>query len=161
MIRDWSVENPVTEDTGWFENLLADYTRLFIGPDKVLAPPWESVFVQEGRLVFTETTLNVRYWYRRFGFELENLHTEPDDHIGLELIFMSNLASLALQAVEIGQPEEYQRYLQAQANFYKAHLGRWAVTFFDQLYEYAHTDFFRGLARLGRSAIAALDDQLA
>jgi TorA maturation chaperone TorD len=161
LIQNWSAEHPVAEGADWFESLLEDYTRLFIGPDKVLAPPWESVFVQEGRLVFTETTLNVRHFYRRFGFELENLHKEPDDHIGLELVFLSNLANLALQTLETGQSEEYQRYVQAQADFYQAHLGRWAMAFFNQLFDYARTDFYRGLARLCRSAIEALEDRFA
>ena len=161
LIQKWNKENPVAEDGAWFEALLEDYTRLFIGPEKVLAPPWESVFVQEGRLVFTEATLNVRRWYRRFGFEIENVHKEPDDHIGLELVFVTNLASKALKASEAGQPDELQRLMQAQKDFYQAHLGKWAVTYFDQLYDYARTDFYRGLARLGRSAMHALEIQLA
>ena len=157
LIQKWTHEHAPAGDDGWFDTLLHDYTRLFIGPDKVLAPPWESVFVQEGRLVFTETTLEVRQWYRRFGLELENLHKEPDDHIGLELAFIANLATQAGQALEAGQEAEYQRLMQAQADFYQAHLGRWAVPYFDQLFEYARTDYFRGLGRLGRGVIYALE----
>lgn len=160
LIQNWTNENFGNGTTGWFDRLLGDYTRLFIGPDKVLAPPWESVFVQEGRLVFTETTLNVRRWYRRFGLELENLHKEPDDHIGIELAFMANLANLAGQALEAGRLQEYDRLMQAQQDFYQEHLGRWAVTYFDQLYDYARTDFFRGLARLGRGVIFELEKQI-
>lgn len=157
LIQKWTQEHAPGLDAGWFDTLLHDYTRLFIGPDKVLAPPWESVFVQEGRLVFTETTLEVRQWYRRFGLELENLHKEPDDHIGLELAFLANLAGQAVEALETGEEVEYQRLMQAQADFYAAHLGRWSVPYFDQLFEYARTDYFRGLGRLGRGVIFALE----
>lgn len=160
LIHNWTNEHFSNGTSGWFDPLLGDYTRLFIGPDKVLAPPWESVFVQEGRLVFTETTLNVRHWYRRFGLELENLHKEPDDHIGIELAFMANLANLAGRALEAGRAQEYDRLMQAQADFYREHLGRWATTYFDQLYDYARTDFFRGLARLGRCVIFELEKQI-
>lgn len=32
--------------------LTGDYYRLFVGPDTVLAPPWESVYRHEDRLIF-------------------------------------------------------------------------------------------------------------
>src|SRR5690606_18008417 len=43
-----------------FEALRWDYTRLFIGPDRLPAPPWESAYLTEERLLFQEPTLEVR-----------------------------------------------------------------------------------------------------
>ena len=50
-----------------FEALRWDYTRLFIGPDRLPAPPWESAYLTEERLLFQEPTLEVRRAYRKYG----------------------------------------------------------------------------------------------
>ena len=74
-----------------FEELRDDYTRLFIGPGKVLAPPWESPYIQKERVIFQVDTLKVREWYQRYGLESIRKYKEPDDHIGLELAFTAHL----------------------------------------------------------------------
>jgi TorA maturation chaperone TorD len=152
LMNAWIDQHYPNSDPDWFEALRDDYTRLFIGPDKVLAPPWESVFVKEGRMIFTETTLQVRNWYRKFGLVSEKLYKEPDDHISLEFMFLTHLAGQTILAIEAGSLENSNHYLAAQKEFCEDHLSRWAVVFFDQLYDYARTDFFRGLARLGKGA---------
>src|SRR3972149_6655669 len=86
----------LTDET--FLDLQEDYSRLFIGPGKVIAPPWESVFFNEARQTFQEQTLQVRNWYRRFGLEPEKIYHEPDDHIGLELTFLAHLANQAFRS---------------------------------------------------------------
>ena len=68
-----------------------DYLRLFVGLGMPLAPPWESAWASDARLIFQRETLDVRYWYRSAGLEVANLHAEPDDHIGLELEFIGAL----------------------------------------------------------------------
>lgn len=150
LVNVWINQHYQNCDPDWFEDLRDDYTRLFIGPDKVLAPPWESVFVKEGRMIFTETTLQVRHWYRKFGLVSEKLYKEPDDHISLEFMFLTHLAGQAMRAIESGNPENSSQYLAAQKEFCEHHLSRWAIVFFDQLHDYARTDFYRGLARIGK-----------
>ena len=44
------------------------YTKLFIGPAKLPAPPWESVYATGEPLLFQESTLAVREAYRRAGY---------------------------------------------------------------------------------------------
>ena len=68
-----------------------DYLRLFVGLGMPLAPPWESTWANDARLLFQRETLDVRYWYRSAGLELARLHHDPDDHIGLELEFVGLL----------------------------------------------------------------------
>jgi len=150
LMNAWIDQHYQNGDPDWFQELRDDYTRLFIGPDKVLAPPWESVFVKEGRMIFTETTLQVRNWYRKFGLVSEKLYQEPDDHISLEFMFLTHLAGMAIRSIESGNPEIASQSLETQKEFCEHHLAPWAAVFFDQLYDYARTDFFRGLARLGK-----------
>ena len=68
-----------------------DYLRLFVGLGMPLAPPWESAWANDARLLFQRETLDVRYWYRSAGLQLARLHRDPDDHIGLELEFIGLL----------------------------------------------------------------------
>jgi TorA maturation chaperone TorD len=71
LLKKWE-ENGLTDES--FEHMQADYMRLFIGPGKVIAAPWESVYFNEDRMTFQVQTLDVRNWYRRFGLESEKIH---------------------------------------------------------------------------------------
>lgn len=127
-------------------DLKVDYTRLFTGIKKVPVAPWESVYFSDERLVFQAQTLDVRSWYRRYGLEAVNLHQEPDDHIGLELAFVSHLAKLGVAALEAKDEETFEALLQAQRNFLKGHLLRWGPLWCNLIDRYAETDFYRGIA---------------
>lgn len=155
LLNRWG-QSPVEIDESMLQDLNVDSTRLFFGPGRVLAPLWESVYFTEERLVFQESTLDVRRWYQRFGLELENLHKEPDDHIALEMAFVAHLASSVVQALEIGDEEECERLLQAQREFADVHLLKWAAVWCQQVIENAHTDFYQGIALLTRGALAEL-----
>ena len=152
MLNQWSQQSDKISKE-MIQDLNIDNTRLFVGLGRVLAPVWESVHFTEERLVFQESTLEVRRWYQRFGLEPENLHKEPDDHIALEMAFIAHLASLAVQALDIGDREQCEKLLQAQREFCSAHLIRWAPLWSQQVLENAKTDFYRGIALLTRGAL--------
>jgi TorA maturation chaperone TorD len=147
---------PAGIDESMFQDLKIDNTRLFFGPGRVLAPLWESVYFTEERLVFQESTLDVRRWYQRFGLEPENLHKEPDDHIALEMAFIAHLASLSVHSLEKGEEQECEKLLRAQRDFANEHLLKWAAVWCQQVFENARTDFYRGIALLTRGALAEL-----
>lgn len=133
-----------------FDSLRTDYTHLFIGLGTVLAPPWESTYFNNERLLFQVQTLQVREWYRKFGLQAEKLHSEPDDHIGLELAFIAYLSGLALRALQEEDEASFNRFLDAQRHFIRTHPLKWAPNFCDQVEQHARTDFYRGLALLTR-----------
>lgn len=116
-----------------------DYDRLFVGPEHLPAPPWESVYRSEERLVFNRPTLQVRARYRKEGLAVEHPGT-PDDHIGLELLFMALLAERRAEG-DIGAGL-------AQREFLECHLLKWAQSFCSDLFVVAATDLYRGLALL-------------
>jgi putative dimethyl sulfoxide reductase chaperone len=143
-----------------FEHMQADYTRLFIGPGKVIAAPCESVYFGEERLTFQEQTLDVRNWYRRFGLEAEKKYREPDDHIGLELLFLAHLAAQGIQALNEQDNTRFEEILKAQREFLMQHPGAWALTWCSLVEKNARTDFYIGLAHLIRGALAGLSEIL-
>jgi TorA maturation chaperone TorD len=138
------------------KELQVDYTNLFTGMRKLPVSPWESVYFSKERLVFQEQTMDVRAWYRRYGLEVLNLKKEPDDHIGLELLFVGHLAQLGLMALEASNESEYEQTLAAQGDFLAKHLFLWVPLWCQQILEYAQTDFYRGLALIIRGAMIEL-----
>jgi len=134
-----------------FEALRWDYTRLFIGPDRLPAPPWESAYLTEERLLFQESTLEVRRAYRKYGLLPRNFPHEADDHIGFELEFMARLCRLA--ADEEGTPRE--QVLADQRAFLHEHLQRWVPAFARDVEAHATTGFFRGAAGLLKGFLEA------
>ena len=137
-------------------DLKADYTRLFVGTIQLPLSPWESVYYNEERLLFQESTTDVRRWYRRFGLQAINLRKEPDDHIGLELAFMAHLAQHALVELSFDDQSAFHEVLERQREFSQRHLLLWTPLWCTQMVEYAQTPFYRGLALLLRGALDEL-----
>ncbi len=123
----------------YMERLAADYQRLFIGPGSIPAPPWESVYCSREKLLFGEPDLLVRHAYRRDGLMVK--HSEPADHIALELAFMAYLC-------RIGSKEKKRFYeiLHTQQNFLEEHLLQWISRWGDDIIQNSQTVFWRNLA---------------
>ena len=114
------------------EAIEQDYLRLFVGLGMPLAPPWESAWANDARLLFHRETLDVRYWYRSAGLELANLHSEPDDHIGYELEFIGLL-------LERGDAE-------TAARFAREHPMAWANRWAAAVSANARAPFYRQMS---------------
>lgn len=109
--------------------LSSEYTKLFIGPGKLPAPPWESVFVSRDGILFTEQTLAVREAYRAWGLQAVKCRQEPDDHLATELDFMSTLAARTEESFQSGDKEACRALLVAQGDFLAKHLLAWIGDF--------------------------------
>lgn len=153
LLKRWTEENGHSLDDDAFEDVVLDYNRLFVGPDEVFAPPWESVYFNENRLTLQEETLAVRRWYRRFGLESLKVHNEPDDHVGLELSFLAYLIGKTIEALEQEGSAGATRYLEAQRQFIAEHLGKWIDLWAERVQAEAKTDFWPGVALLAEDAV--------
>ncbi len=127
------MRNSLLGDSGALKKIEGEYTRLFIGPAKLPAPPWESVYVSGEPLLFQESTLAVREAYLREGFRAAGYPHEADDHVATELNFMAALCKRALDAYESGDTELCRSTLEAQAHFLSEHLLVWIREFSDRL----------------------------
>lgn len=70
-----------------------DFNNLFIGPDILKAPPYESCYLNPERTLMQTETMRVRAKYREAGLEVAKKNVEPDDFIGFELEFLLFLLS--------------------------------------------------------------------
>jgi len=131
--------------TGEIAKLQIDHARLFIGPYKLLAPPYGSVYLEDGVLM-GNSTVDVEDFYREEGMEASD--QEVPDHIAAELEFMYVLIGKEIEAVEAGDFDTANRYRQKQKAFLGVHLGAWTAEFADRVQQNAQTEFYRTLGLL-------------
>ncbi len=131
-----------------FEAVRVDYTRLFVGAQKVAAPLWESVHFSRERMVFQERTLQVRAAYRAYNLEVEGFQHEPDDHLASELLFAAHLARIAKEKLDAGDEEGFERVVSDQHDFLEEHPNSWVEGWRDLILEKSNSNLYRGLSML-------------
>ncbi len=136
--------------------LQADYAALFVGPAKLKAPPWESVYLSRDHILFEKQTVEVRAFYAVYGLQTTRLHVEPDDHFGLELLFLAHLFGRALAQQEANDPAGQAQMMSGVSQFAQAHLLQWAEPFLARVVYHAQTDYYRGLAYLTGGMLSSL-----
>lgn len=122
------------------EDLLEDYENLFVGLASILAPPWESVYETEDRLLFGESELQVRRFYRNFGLDVSK--KEPADHLAFQLAFMSRLCSIE----DYADSSKVKKNIKGQMDFLNNHLLSWTYKWYDEVAENAKTKFWRDIS---------------
>ena len=121
------------QNPAFLEETKDEYTRLFIGPVSLVAPPWESVYGQKDAMLFQESTLEVRNTYRQYGLIPEGYPHVADDSLALELHFMALLAQRGLDAFYAGKNDELTADLTGSSDFLKKHLLVWVPKFLERM----------------------------
>ena len=134
-------DSPARDD---LERHKVDYARLFLGPFKLLAPPYGSVYLEDGKFM-SNSTLEVRDLYRQQGLDI--ILKDAPDHITVELEFMHCLALKEAQAINDFETEQIASLREQQAFFLHRHLGIWVKEFAHRIKTNAQTDFYQSLGR--------------
>ena len=135
-----------------YENLMKEFTILFVGPFRLPVQPYEAWWVTGklgGELL---AKLKGEYWNADISKSQEFIETE--DHIGFELKFMHYLCEETLAA---DTEKRRRECLKLQRNFFDEHILKWIPIFCDALYYYEASDFYKGIAKLTKGFIM-LDD---
>jgi putative dimethyl sulfoxide reductase chaperone len=127
------------------KRLQEEYNRLFVGPNALPAPLWESVYLGSEHLLFEEVTLEVRKCYRRYGLNFIRESKEPDDHIVIELEFLSYLIQKSIDCEDV---ETKKRLLDDQYAFLNNHLLKWCSFFCELLSKSTQFELYKGAALL-------------
>ena len=125
-----------------------EYMRLFIGPEKLIAPPWESVYRSKEGLLFQGSTLTVREIYRKEGYLPEGYPNVPDDSLALELAFMTRMAEKSLAALRNDQADEFLRTLSVQESFLRFHLLYFVPKLLERMEASAFRLFYPQMTRI-------------
>ena len=126
----------------------ADFMALFVGPERMLATPYESVYLSNKPLVFQEHTMEVRAEYAKHDLMPEKFQQEPDDHISLEIDFIARLTEKCMTELRAERWAKARKLVQTQQKFLDAHLLKWAYFFGDKVMKNAKTDFYRGIGKM-------------
>jgi len=102
-----------------------EYTRLFLGPDQLIAPPWESCYTAKERALFQESTLQVRSWYQQYSYVPAGYPSHPDDHISLMMHFLALTTERAKDCLTQELLCGYRSLLEGQKLFEKNHILNW------------------------------------
>lgn len=130
------------------DSLLLDYTRLFLGPNHIIAKPYGSVWLEGGNTVMGESTVAVLELYQEGGFDMSEEFREVPDHIAVELEFLYLLIYRENEAHRNGQPEALQAKAALRKRLIDEHLGRWVGPFTTAVRAGAQSSYFRQLAEL-------------
>ena len=133
------------------DSLTVDYTKLFMGPYQVLAPPYGSVYLENARIVMGDSTMDAKHRYQEAGLNLTI--KEPPDHVAIELEFMYFLVYREVEAIISDNETNIAFYLKKQKDFLQNHLGKWVSEFTDNISANAETGFYQDVARITKSLV--------
>jgi len=128
-------------------DLLVAYSRLFIGPGSVPAPPYGSVYL-DGGVLMGPTTLAVAKSYREAGLVVDPLAAELPDHISLMLGFLHFVSLREAIAARNGEVGEAARWAEGRERFETEHLAPWAGKFTAKVQEAEPVPLYAAAARL-------------
>lgn len=131
------------------EDLLWDYTKLFLGPYRLPCPPWESVYTSPKRLLMQEAYDAVSDFYRQAGLSIGDPNV-LQDHVGAELSFLA-----VLYGKMETEPSNAPHHKELAERFLAEHPRRWIPAFSVDMEKAADTEFYKVLARATRDLIAA------
>lgn len=128
------------------DRLLLDYTRLFLGPNQIIAKPYGSIWLEGGNTVMGESTMAALKLYEEGGFDMSEAFREVPDHIAVELEFLYLLIFRENEAHRNG--EALQGKMDLRKRFLDRHLGRWVGPFSSAVIAGAQSAFYHRLAQL-------------
>lgn len=128
------------------EELAVEYSKLFVGPYGLKAPPYGSVYLDKERRVMGDSTIEVIKIYEEAGLSISDDFKELPDHIAAELEFMYFLIFKEIEALERHELYTAMQFLEMQNKFLKKFLWRWIQPFTEKIKEGTKNKFYHGLS---------------
>jgi TorA maturation chaperone TorD len=132
------------------DDLIKDFRRLFSFDGNKLAIPRESFFTGPVNEALQKT--DVTEFYESYGWSSRPQENIPDDHLGIELLFLTKLIDKYLQLDDepccIEMSKEIVRFLER-------HLLKWVSVWNEKLQEASLSDYYKGVGNL---LVACIED---
>jgi len=126
--------------------LTVEYARLFVGPNELLAPPYGSVYLDRGRKVMGDSTMEVINMYEEQGLSIDKEFRNLPDHITAELEFMYYLIYKELEALDRADIATALSAIKTQELFMNRFLRPWIEPFCHNLREGSDSGYYKSLA---------------
>ena len=128
------------------EDLAVEYARLFVGPFELKAPPYGSVYLDGGRRVMGDSTIEVVRIYEKAGMVMDKDFKELPDHIAVELEFMYYLIYKEMEALEKSEKDKALAFGETRNRFFNRFLSPWIPPFCEKIKETTDNHFYIALA---------------
>jgi anaerobic sulfite reductase subunit A len=142
-------------------DLAVDYAKVFLGAgiaEGDVAYPFESVYTSTERLIMQEARDRVVAVYRAKGLDKAAALDFPEDHIALELEFMSHLCGETQNAIAVQDWPAVAASLHEQKEFLAQHLLNWVPAFCADVQKCAETDFYKAVAKVTNGYLLMEED---
>ena len=139
------------------QRVSVEYTKLFVGPPRPAAAPWETMHRSEGATVgFGEPTFAMQRLLRAAGLEVSNENNQYADHVGIELLYTSVLCSRAAEAVDAGDAEAQAQLVDQLASFVREHPLGWIDGLIAAVADAEPDGYIAGLLALAKAILTML-----
>lgn len=143
---------PATIDAATLDELAADFANIYL-VHGYSASPTESPWLDKDHLVRQEPMFQLAEWYKRHGLTAENRQLRSEDHMVMQLQFLTHLLGSE-------QIAPHARLAEA-AGFLDAHLLRWIGAFAERVAARCQTPYFCGVVTVTHGYLEDLRDHLA
>lgn len=121
------------------QHIDVEYARLFLGPPRPAVSPWETAYRSgDGSVGFGQATVEVRRALAELGLEVSNENNQYADHLGIELLCLSEACRRAAAGDETAA--------RMAAPFLREHPASWAADFARRVSEEAPGGYYACLA---------------
>jgi TorA maturation chaperone TorD len=127
-------------------DLLVAYTKLFVGPNELLAPPYGSVYLDGEKIVMGDSTMAAIKMYEDQGLSMDGDFKNLPDHIAVEMEFMYYLIFMETEALEKSEWDRSRDFIKTQELFLDQFLNRWVKPFCDKIKQGTDNEFYTSLA---------------
>ncbi|MBS0010704.1 MAG: molecular chaperone TorD family protein [Bacteroidales bacterium] len=135
-----------------YDEIIKDHLELFGGKGKAVAPPYSSVYMSKDNTMNGNVSLEVRKVYNSYGWKSSFEGNIPDDHLGIELQFISLLLNKYPELEDEICRKEIRKDL---IRFVEAYIHPWINKWNRSVQEYSESDFYKGIGYL---TVAAVED---
>jgi TorA maturation chaperone TorD len=124
------------------QQLMVEFARLFVGPYHVIAPPYGSYFLEEGKLM-GDSTIEVSNFYSNAGLEINDSFKDLPDHVVAELEFLLFLIHNEIQFVEKKENANFQVINSIKKEFFNKYFYSWIKSFSSVIFDNTESEFYK------------------
>lgn len=135
------------------QEVLIDYTRLFLGPVQPLARPYATAWLGGEPSVMQDVAKIALDFYDEGGFSMADDFRDLPDHVAVGLEFLYVLRFRMARAQLAGDDAAYQAAEGLRRRFLSQYLARWLPPFCEAAGAGACTAYYRELAELTREFV--------
>ncbi|HUX56601.1 MAG TPA: molecular chaperone TorD family protein [Bacteroidales bacterium] len=139
------LRNSCTDKSICGKMLREDYIRLFGRQELPLAPPYESLYNSNRDIILNLRTPSVTEFYNSYGWQSKFRGKIDDDHLGIELLFLTILIEKYLELEDQACMIEMKREI---SRFIDQHILYWIPAWNENIQQNAKTLCYKGIGTL-------------